>query len=108
MIKGGYVYIVTNKHNTNLYIGVTSGLEKRLWEHRSRIHPVSFASRYNLKKLVHFQAFDSIDEATVEQERIMALSRLDQVQLIETANSAWNDLGDEVQEERLLRQLSLF
>jgi putative endonuclease len=108
MIKGGYVYIITNKHNTALYVGVTSGLVKRMWEHRSRLHAANLTARHNLNKLVYFESFESMDEAIAEQTRIVEQVRKDQVQLIEAANPNWNDLMDVVREEKLLRQLSLF
>lgn len=108
MIKGGYLYIVTNKHNTVLYIGVTSGLVKRMWEHRARLHPASFTARHNLSKLVYFKKFDSIEEAYQEQEMLNAGTRVDQVKLIEEANREWKDLTEALDQQRLLSQMSLF
>ncbi len=63
MEKGGAVYILTNKSNTTLYIGVTSNLLSRIVEHREKIYPKSFTARYNLNKLVYFETFHEIEEA---------------------------------------------
>ncbi len=52
MIKGGAVYILTNKNNTTLYTGVTSDLISRVVEHSQKIYPNSFTSKYNITKLV--------------------------------------------------------
>lgn len=54
MERGGCVYIITNKGNTTLYIGVSSELKSRAWEHKNKVYPNSFTSRYNLFKLVYF------------------------------------------------------
>ncbi|RZL51879.1 MAG: GIY-YIG nuclease family protein, partial [Pedobacter sp.] len=55
MEKGGCVYILTNAFNTVLYIGVTSDLYSRIIEHRAKIYPASFTSKYNCYKLVYFE-----------------------------------------------------
>ena len=54
MTKQGYVYIITNKNNTTLYIGVTSNLIKRIWEHKNKVAE-GFSKRYNLNKLVKYE-----------------------------------------------------
>lgn len=75
MERGGFVYIITNTHNTTLYIGVTSDLEGRIWEHINKIHLKSFSAKYNLDKLVYFEFFSTIEEAIEEEKRIKGGSR---------------------------------
>jgi putative endonuclease len=57
-----YVYILTNKWNKVLYIGVTNNLKRRLEEHKNKIHN-GFSSKYNLNKLVYFEHFNYINDA---------------------------------------------
>ena len=55
MVRGGYVYIMTNRNKTTLYIGVTSDLVKRIYEHRNHEDPNSFTARYNLTYCVYYE-----------------------------------------------------
>jgi len=98
MNKGGYVYIITNKHNTTLYTGVTSDLRARLWDHKSKFYPKSFTARYNLNKLVYFEVYGAIEEAIAMEKYIKGKSRAFKEKLIEQANPSWDDLGLEVEE----------
>lgn len=56
-MKPGFVYIMTNKFQTTLYIGVTSNLPQRILEHKEKRYENSFTSRYNLEKLVYWESF---------------------------------------------------
>ena len=67
MTKGGFIYFMTNKNKTVLYVGVTSKLRQRVWEHQNHILPHSFTSRYNAEFLIYYECFDSI-EAAIERE----------------------------------------
>ena len=58
-IKRGFIYIFTNSYNTVLYIGVTSNLIKRVWEHKNNIID-GFTKKYHLHKLVYFEVFKNI------------------------------------------------
>ena len=58
-MKPGFIYIITNKNNTTLYIGVTSNLPKRILEHIEKRYQGSFSARYNLNKLVYYEQFAS-------------------------------------------------
>ena len=53
--KGGFTYIMTNKNNTTLYVGVSSDIKDRVYQHKEKIYPKSFTARYNLNKLVYFE-----------------------------------------------------
>ena len=96
MERGGAVYILTNKYNKVLYTGVTSDLNVRLYEHRTKKYPHSFTAKYNCHKLVYYKGYYSIEEAIAEEKRIKAGSRKKKVELIESINQKWNDLSDEL------------
>ncbi|MGE6218344.1 GIY-YIG nuclease family protein [Nubsella zeaxanthinifaciens] len=96
MERGGVVYIMTNKYNAVLYVGVTSDIAYRVWQHRNNVYPNSFTAKYNCKKLVYYQFFPTIDEAIAEEKRIKSGSRIAKIKLIEILNSSWKDLYDEV------------
>ena len=89
---GGFVYILTNKYNTTLYVGVTSALYSRVAEHRDKIFPKSFSAKYNLTKLVYYEVFDSIEDAIAREKQLKAGSRKQKVTLINKYNPQWNDL----------------
>ena len=95
-MKPGFVYIVTNKNNTTLYIGVTSNLPKRILEHIEKRYENSFSSRYNLNKLVYFEQFQQIGDAIAREKQLKAGSRATKIGLIEKVNPKWNDLFSEI------------
>ena len=92
MEKGGYIYILTNKNHTVLYTGVTSNLRNRLYEHRTGLYKNAFTNKYNVKKLVYFEGFTSIEEAIIREKQIKAGSRQKKLDLINHFNPEWNDL----------------
>ena len=94
MKKGGSIYIMTNKNNTVLYIGVTSDLIRRVSEHKSKTIPTSFTAKYNLDKLVYFENFHSIEEAINREKQLKGGSRLKKEALINSINPEWIDLFD--------------
>ncbi len=96
MERGGYIYIMTNKNNTTLYIGVTSNLQSRVYEHKSKIYPKSFTAKYNLSKLVYYEGYQSIDEAISREKQLKAGSRQKKIDLIKQLNPSWLDLYDKV------------
>jgi putative endonuclease len=96
MTRGGCVYIITNKHHTTLYTGVTSDLFSRIVEHKEKSDPKSFSARYNLNKLVYYQRFVSIEEAIEREKQIKGGSRQKKIDLINRMNPAWRDLWDVV------------
>ncbi|MDR6945217.1 GIY-YIG nuclease family protein [Mucilaginibacter pocheonensis] len=61
--RGGCVYILTNKLNKVLYTGVTADIVSRIWEHKNKIYPNSFTSKYNCDKLVYYLFYTHIEEA---------------------------------------------
>ncbi|WP_130736653.1 GIY-YIG nuclease family protein [Flavobacterium sp. J27] len=96
-MKPGFVYIVTNKNNTTLYIGVTSNLPKRILQHIEKRYENSFSSRYNLNKLVYFEHFQQIGDAIAREKQLKAGSRATKIGLIEKMNPDWNDLFSEIE-----------
>ena len=95
MQKQGYVYILTNKTNTTLYIGVTSNLPKRIWEHRNHVVK-GFSDTYNLDKLVYFEVSDSIESAIVREKYLKGKTRQYKLELIESMNKNWMDLYETI------------
>jgi putative endonuclease len=91
-MKPGFVYILTNKTNTTLYIGVTSNLERRIKEHRLKQNPKSFTARYNLYKLVYFESYQMIGDAIAREKQLKAGNRAKKIALIIAQNPNWDDL----------------
>ena len=88
---GGWVYIVTNRPNGTLYVGVTSALPRRAWEHRSgRIK--GFTSRYRLKKLVWREFHEDIRDAIQREHNMKHWPRAWKIRLILAMNPNWDDL----------------
>jgi len=96
MERGGCVYIMTNKRNGTLYVGVTSQLVERIYEHRTGKYENSFTEKYNCKMLVYYSTFLSIEQAIAEEKRIKAGNRTAKLKLIEDINPQWKDLWEEI------------
>jgi len=90
-MRGGWVYIVTNKPNGILYTGVTSDLARRAFEHREGAVP-GFSRRYGLKRLVWCERHETIIAAIQREKNIKHWSRTWKVQLILADNPDWDDL----------------
>jgi putative endonuclease len=94
--RGGCVYIMTNDRRTVLYVGVTSDLHARVVEHKEKVYPQSFTSKYNAFNLIYYETFFSIEEAIDREKQIKKYSHLKKVKLIIAKNPAWKDLFDVV------------
>jgi putative endonuclease len=92
-MRGGYVYILTNRPNGVLYVGVTSDLVRRVYEHRTGA-VAGFTKRYGLKRLVYFEQFDDIETAIQREHNIKHWPRAWKVRKIMADNPDWNDLFD--------------
>ena len=88
---GGWVYIMTNRRNGTLYIGVTSDLIRRVWEHRERVGS-SFVRRYDLTSLVYFERHEDIRDAIQRETSLKRWPRAWKVRLLASNNPVWNDL----------------
>ncbi|WHF51447.1 GIY-YIG nuclease family protein [Chryseobacterium gotjawalense] len=95
-MKTSYIYILTNKNNTTLYVGVTSDLSTRILQHRSKQNPHSFSTKYNLYKLVYFEEFQSIVQAIAREKQLKAGSRKKKIALINQLNPDWLDLYENI------------
>nr|WP_211656795.1 GIY-YIG nuclease family protein [Magnetospirillum fulvum] len=92
---GGWVYIMTNRPDGTLYIGVTSDLPRRIWEHREGVID-GFTKRYGLKRLVYVERYDDIATALQREKNLKHWSRAWKVALILKANPHWNDLYEQL------------
>ena len=96
MKRGGAVYIISNKVHSSLYIGVTSDLKKRVYEHKNNAFPGSFTAKYKLHKLVYFEGFHRIEEAIAREKLLKGGSRNAKNELINSMNPKWRDLFDDL------------
>jgi putative endonuclease len=94
-MAGGWVYIMTNKPNGTLYVGVTSDLARRAWEHREGLAD-GFTKRYGLKRLVYAERHEDITLAIQREKLLKHWSRSWKVQLILRENPGWEDLYDQL------------
>jgi putative endonuclease len=90
-----YVYIMTNKHNTVLYTGMTGDLKRRAYEHRKG-RGGGFTSRYNAGKLVYYEETGDVKAAIAREKQIKAGSRQNKIDLVEAMNPEWVDLYEEL------------
>jgi len=90
-MKAGYVYIMANKRNGTLYIGVASELAKRVWEHRNGLVP-GFTKTHGCKLLVWYAAYDDLQEARLRELQMKKWKRLWKLSEIEQLNPDWHDL----------------
>jgi len=86
-----YTYIITNTNNTTLYIGVTSNLVKRIYEHKNKFVD-GFTKKYRLEKLVYFEACSSVETAIKREKFLKGKKRAFKESLINKNNPKWNDL----------------
>lgn len=92
-MRGGWVYIVTNRPNGILYLGVTSNLGQRTWQHRAGVYP-GFTKRYGLGRLVWYEPHDDIRAAIQCEHTMKHWSRAPKVRVILDMKSDWSDLFD--------------
>ena len=90
-----WVYIMSNRKDGVLYIGVTSDLSRRIVQHREG-KGSAFCRRYGLKRLVYAEEHDRIEEAIAREKAMKAWKRAWKIELIEAVNPAWDDLFDVV------------
>ncbi len=90
-----YVYILTNKTNSVLYVGVTSDLVKRIYEHKSHL-VLGFTSKYNVDKLVYFEVLSSAEDAINREKQIKNWHRDWKFDQIKKENPNFNDLYGEI------------
>lgn len=96
MTQQSYIYIMTNKINTVLYVGITDNLIKRAWEHKNKVDPKSFSFKYNLTKLVYYEIFEDINEVIKREKQLKGGSRQKKIDLIKSKNPEYKDLYEEI------------
>jgi len=91
MNKQPAVYILASKRNGTLYVGVTSNLVKRIWEHKNNLAE-GFSKRYRIHDLVWYEMHETMDSAIQREKRIKEWKRAWKLELIEKTNPDWQDL----------------
>jgi len=91
MAKPGFVYILASRRNGTLYIGVSSSLIQRIHQHREGTVD-GFSSKYDVRRLVHFEEFDDITDAIQREKALKKWRRAWKLELIEESNPDWDDL----------------
>jgi putative endonuclease len=92
-MKTYFVYILTNKNKTTLYIGVTNNLQRRLGEHKEGVGS-KFTKRYNIHNLIYYETFNNISKAIDREKQLKGWSRMKKEKLIETVNSDWKFISE--------------
>ena len=95
MSKQPAVYILSNKRNGTLYVGVTSNLVQRVWQHKNNLVP-GFTQKYNSHKLVYLEVCESMETAIQLEKQLKKWNRKWKLELIEKNNPEWNDLYSEI------------
>lgn len=90
MDNSGYVYIMTNKNRTTLYVGVTNDLCRRVYEHKNHLVKGSFTDKYNLEYCIYYEEFSSIEMAIKREKKIKKWNRQKKIDLINKKNPAWD------------------
>jgi putative endonuclease len=97
MQRGGYIYIMTNKHKATLYVGVTNNLQRRVEEHRMHHDSGSFTAKYNLEYCIYYEGFTSIEEAILREKQLKRWNRAKKETLINALNPQWDDLWKDIE-----------
>ena len=92
MPTGGHVYMLASRRHGTLYVGVTSDLTRRMYEHREGVFP-GFTREHGIKRLVHVEHFTRIEDAILREKRLKKWLRDWKVELLERENPFWDDLA---------------
>jgi len=98
MDKHGYVYIMASAPMGTLYIGSTSDLVGRVFEHKNKIYPDSFTAKYDCNMLVYYEQFDSMENMVMRERQLKEWQRNWKIRLIIKQNPNWDDLYQSVLE----------
>ena len=93
MTNDYYVYILSNTTHSTFYIGVTSNLQKRIWEHKNKVIE-SFTKKYNVNKLVYYEIKNSIETAILREKQLKNWHRKWKLNLIKEFNPEMKDLSE--------------
>ncbi|MEA1962876.1 MAG: GIY-YIG nuclease family protein [Patescibacteria group bacterium] len=86
-----YVYILTNKTNKILYIGVTNNLYSRIFQHKLKQNKNSFTAKYNTNKLIYYEEYQYIEDAIKREKQLKKWNREWKIELIKKENPTWRD-----------------
>ena len=95
MIKQYYAYILANKRNGTIYIGVTNNLKRRVGEHKEDLIE-GFTKKYRIHSLVYFESYNDIKDALTREKRLKKWNREWKIKLIEEMNPDWCDLYNDL------------
>ena len=93
-MKNYCVYILTNKTNTVLYVGVTNDIKRRIFEHKENVND-GFTAKYNVNKLVYCEFTSNIESAIEREKQLKKWNREKKIKLIEEQNPEWKDLVEQ-------------
>jgi len=94
-MKYYYVYILASRKDGALYIGISSDLIGRTWQHKGTFVE-GHTKKYNIKRLVYYEQYEDVEQAILREKRLKAWKREWKIQLIEKANPEWKDLYEEI------------
>ena len=92
-MKKSYVYFLSNKNDTVIYIGLTSNLLKRVYQHKTKEYK-GFTSKYNCNKLIYFEEFSDINDAIKREKQLKSGNRKQKEKLVNEENPGWHDLSE--------------
>lgn len=92
--KNPFVYIMASGHNGTLYVGVTSNLIRRIWQHKHE--KTGFTGKYKVFDLVYYERHVSMESAILREKQIKEWKRQWKMRLIEQMNPKWNDLWEDI------------
>ena len=91
-----YVYILTNRHKTVLYTGVTNDLIRRVYEHKNHLDKKIFTAQYNIENLVYYEITTNVESAIGREKQIKSWNRKRKDILVESMNPQWMDLYESI------------
>ena len=94
-MKQPAIYILASRPNGTLYVGVTSDLVQRVWQHKNNVVP-GFTAQYGVHDLVYFELLESMPDAIHREKQLKAGSRRKKIALIESMNPEWRDLYEDI------------
>ncbi|WP_199769850.1 MULTISPECIES: GIY-YIG nuclease family protein [unclassified Helicobacter] len=94
-VKQAYIYMLFSKPNGTLYVGVTSDLAKRIYEHKNKAAD-GFTKKYGVDKLGYYEAFDDMASAILREKQLKGGNRAKKIELITKSNPQWKDLYEDL------------
>ena len=94
-MEESFIYILASRRNGTLYVGSTTNLAKRIWEHKNNVIP-GFTAKYNVHQLVYYEVHQDIMEAAKRERRLKNWCRKWKLNLIEQFNPMWRDLYEDL------------